>query len=153
MDEAVCERRKAFLPLIEAMKIVRLTYLLPDMPHLSLPQPRLRHGRRLAHLFLLHLTVAGSSSSSSSPNFLNCYSSRESASVFADYLRSHFSVFQSKALSSRVRRYLSKVRRATCPDESHSSFCFPSSLLNFLQLPQISPRPLPLAQTKLPIPF
>ena len=41
--------------------------------------------------------IAGSpSSSSSSPNFPNCSSPRESASVYAAYLRSHFSVFSDK---------------------------------------------------------
>ena len=40
-------------------------------------------------------SIAGSpSSSSSSPNFPNCSSPRESASVYAAYLRSHFSVSQ-----------------------------------------------------------
>ena len=98
-------------------------------------------------------SIAGSpSSSSSSPNFPNCSSPRESASVYAAYLRSHFSVSQPKALRSRARGYLSELRRATCPVESHSSFCSPSLPLNFLRLPPTSPYPLPLAQTKLPIP-
>ena len=44
---------------------------------------------------------------SSSPNFPNCSFPRESALVFADYLRSHFSVSQPKALCSRARGYLS----------------------------------------------
>ena len=49
-------------------------------------------------------SIAGSpSSSSSSPNFPNCSSPRESASVYAAYLRSHFSVSQPKALRSRAR--------------------------------------------------
>ena len=66
-------------------------------------------------------SIAGSpSSSSSSPNFPNCSSSRESASVYAAYLRSHFSVSQPKALRSRARDYLTELRRATCPVESHS---------------------------------
>ena len=66
-------------------------------------------------------SIAGSRSlSSSSPN---CSSPRESASVYAAYLRSHFSVSQPKALRSRARGYLSELRRATCPVESHSSFC------------------------------
>ena len=57
------------------------------------------------HSFLC--SIAGSSSSSSSsPNFPNCSSSRESASVYAAYLRSHFSVSQPKALRSRARGYL-----------------------------------------------
>ena len=48
--------------------------------------------------------VAGSPSSSSfSPNFSNCSSPRESAPVYAAYLRSHFSVSQRKALRSRAK--------------------------------------------------
>ena len=78
-------------------------------------------------------SIAGSPSSSSpSPNFPNCSSPRELASVYAAYLRSHFSVSQPKVLRSRARSYLSEVRRATCPVESHSSFCFPFSLAEFL---------------------
>ena len=73
-------------------------------------------------------SIAGySSSSSSSPNFPNCSSPRKSASVYAAYLRSHFSVSQPKALRSRARGYLSELRRATCSEESHSSFCSPFS--------------------------
>ena len=53
--------------------------------------------------------------SSSSPNFPNCSSPRESASVYAVYLRSHFSVSQPKAPLSRAKGYLSKLCRATCP--------------------------------------
>ena len=69
-------------------------------------------------------SIAGSpSSSSSSPNFPNCSSPRKSALVYAAYLRSHFSVSQPKALRSRARGYLTELRRATCPVESHSSFC------------------------------
>ena len=77
-------------------------------------------------------SIAGlSSSSSSSPNFPNCSSPRESASVYVAYLRSHFSVSQPKALRSRARGYLSELRRATCPVESHSSFCSPFTLAEF----------------------
>ena len=77
-------------------------------------------------------SIAGSPSSSfSSPNFPDC-SPRESASVFAGYLRSHFSVSQPKALRSRARGYLTELRRATCPVEFHSSFCSPFSLVEFL---------------------
>ena len=39
------------LPLTEKMKIARLTSPLLDVPHQSLPRPRLRHGRRPALLF------------------------------------------------------------------------------------------------------
>ena len=78
-------------------------------------------------------SIAGSpSSSSSSPNFANCSSPRESASVYAAYLRSHFSVSQPKALRNRARGYFTEFHPATCPVESHSSFCFPFTLAEFL---------------------
>ena len=78
-------------------------------------------------------SIAGSpSSSSSSPNFPNCSSPRESASVYAAYLRSHFSVSQPKALRSRARGYLTELHRATCSVEFHSSFCSPFSPAEFL---------------------
>ena len=75
-------------------------------------------------------SIAGSPSSS--PNVPNCSSPSESASVYAAYLRSHFSVFLPKALRSRSRGYLSELRRATCPVESHSSFCSPFFPAEFL---------------------
>ena len=81
---------------------------------------------------LLHSIAGSPSSSSSSPNFPNCSSPRESASVYAAYLRLHFSVSQPKALRSRARGYLTELRRATCPVESHSSFCSPFSPAEFL---------------------
>ena len=78
-------------------------------------------------------SIAGSpSSSSSSPNFPNCSSPGESALVYAAYLRSHSSVSQPKTLRSRARGYLSELRRATCPVDSHSSFCSPFSPAEFL---------------------
>ena len=84
-------------------------------------------------VYSLLRSVAGSSSSSpSSPNFPNCCPLKESVLVFADYLRSHFSVSQPKALRSRARGYLSKLCQATCPEESHSSFCSPFSPTEFL---------------------
>ena len=72
-------------------------------------------------------SIAGSPSSSP-----NCSSPRESASVYAAYLRSHFSVSQPKAMRSRARGYFSELRRATCPMESHLSFCSPFSTAEFL---------------------
>ena len=78
-------------------------------------------------------SIAGSPfSSSSSPNFPNCSSLRESALVYAAYLRSHFTVSQPKALCSRARGWLSELRHASYPIESHSSFCFPFSTTEFL---------------------
>ena len=47
-------------------------------------------------------------------------------------MRSHFSVFQPKAPRSRARGHLSKLCRATCAEEFHSSFCSPFSLTEFL---------------------
>ena len=76
---------------------------------------------------LLRSITGSPSSSSSSRNFPNCSSPKNSASVYATYQRSHFSVFQPKTLRSRARGYLSELRRATCPEESHSSFCSPFS--------------------------
>ena len=81
-------------------------------------------------VYSLLRSVAGSSSSSL--NLPNCSSPRESASVYADYLRSHFSVSQPKVLRSRAKGYLSELRRATCPEESHSSFCSFFSPAEFL---------------------
>ena len=75
-------------------------------------------------------SIAGSPSSS--PNFPNCFSPRESALVYAAYLRSHFSVSQPKAWRSRARGYLTELRRATCSVEFHSSFCSPFSPAEFL---------------------
>ena len=100
-------------------------------------------------VYYLLRSVAGSSSSS---NFSNCSSTRESASVFTDYPRSHFFVSQPKALPSRARGYFSELRRASCPEKSHLSFCLPFSPDEFLVAAYNLPRPLPLAQTKLPIP-
>ena len=81
----------------------------------------------------LLLSIAGSpSSSSSSSNFPNCSSPRKSVSFYTAYLRSHFSISQPKALRGRSRGYLSELRRATCPEESHSSFYSPFSPAEFL---------------------
>ena len=71
-----------------------------------------------------------STAAGSSFFFPNC-SPMESALVYAAYLRFHFSVSQPKALHRRARGYLSEVRLATCPVESHSFFCSPFSLAEF----------------------
>ena len=129
------------LPLTIVMKIARLTSPLLDAPRQSLPS--LRHGRQLALLFNLGLTqnlhtlffalsLAHLPRFPPTPNFPNCSSPRKSASVYAAYLRSHFSISRPKALRSRARSYLSELRRATCPVESLSSFCSPFTLAEFL---------------------
>ena len=82
-------------------------------------------------VYSLFQSVSGSCSSS--PYFPNCSSfPRESTLVYTAYLRSHFSVSQPKARRSRARGYLSEYRQATCPVESHSSFCSPFTLAEFL---------------------
>ena len=84
-------------------------------------------------VYSLLCSIASSPASSSfSPNIPNCSSPRKSASVYAAYLRSHFSVSQIKALCSRTRGYLSELCRATCPEKSHSSFCSSFSPTEFL---------------------
>ena len=139
---------RLLLPLTEVMKIARLTSPLLDVPCQSLPRPRLRHGRRLALLFHLNLilnlhsllrSIAGSpSSSSSSPNFPNCSSPRESASVYAAYLRSHFPVSQPKALRSRARGYLTELAEPHALWSLTRPFVLPSLPLKF------SPAPYPM---------
>ena len=77
-------------------------------------------------------SVADSFSSTSSfSNFAHYSSPKKSASVYAAYLKSHFSVSQPKALRSRAGGYLFELRRATCPEESHLSFCSPLSPAEF----------------------
>ena len=90
-------------------------------------------------VYSLLRSIAGSPSLSSS--YPNCSSPRKSASVYAAYLRSHFSVSQPEATSlssaePRARRSLTRP------------FALLSHLLNFLQLPITSPCPPPLVQTK-----
>ena len=65
-------------------------------------------------------------------NLPNCPSSKESALVFVDYITPYFSVSQPKTLHSRARGYLSELRPATCPEKSHSFFCFSFSSAEFL---------------------
>ena len=81
---------------------------------------------------LLRCVASYSSSSSFAPNFPNCSSLRQLASVFANYLRSNFSVSQPKALRSRARGYLSELHRATCPEEFTPLFAHSYALVNFL---------------------
>ena len=52
--------------------------------------------------------------------------------VYAAYLRYHFFVSQPKAFRSRAKGYFTELRRATCPEEYHLSFCSPFSPDEFL---------------------
>ena len=123
------------------MKIARLTSPLLDAPCQS--SPRRRHGRRLALLFHLYLTLNlytlfSTLSLAHLPRLLPLLTSSTVLLLgnrlrsMSAYLRSHFSISQSKALRSRARGYLSELRRATCSVESHSSFCSPFTLAEFL---------------------
>ena len=92
-------------------------------------------------VYFLFPSVSGSSFSS--PNFPNRCSPRESTSVFANYLRSHFSVSQPKTLRNRARSYFPSsvepraLRGLACP------FALLSPPLNFLRLPLASTAPGP----------
>ena len=101
---------------------------------------------------LLRSIAGSSSSSSSSPNFPNCSSPRESVSVYAAYLRSHFSISQPKALRSRARGYFLSSAKPRALWSLTCSFALLSLSLYILRLPPTFPRPSPLAQIKLPIP-
>ena len=98
-------------------------------------------------------SIAGSPSSSSSPpNFPNCSSPGELALVYAAYLRSHFSVSQTKALPAEPEATSLSSAKPRALWSLTRPFALPSLPLNFLRLPPTSPHPLPLVQTKLPIP-
>ena len=145
---------RLLLPLTEVLKIARFTSPLLDAPRQSSPWPRhslqttcnsLSPRSNPKSVLSLLRSIAGSpSSSSSSPNFPNCSSPRELASIYAAYLRSHFSVSQPEAtsLSSAKSRALWSLTRP---------FALLSLPRNFLRLPPTFPHPLPLPQTKLPI--
>ena len=83
-------------------------------------------------VYSLLRTVAGSSASATTePNFPNCTSPKQSASTYACYLKSHFSVTMPKALRSRAKAYLNNLRHSSCPLDIHSSFCSPFSVTEF----------------------
>ena len=92
-------------------------------------------------------SVAGSfSSSSSSPNFPNCSSPRESASVYVAYLRSFFFFLSQRlCIAEPEATFLSSAEPRTL--KSVTRPCALHSLqLNFSRLSPTFPRPLPLAQ-------
>ena len=139
VEEAVSERRKAFAAAHRSDED-RQAYISASRRASSVIAKAKAEAWQTTCSFLssksvysLLRSIPGSSSSSSSfPNFSHCSSPRESASVFADYLRSHFSFSQPKALRSRAIGYLSELRRATCPEGSRLSFCSLFSLAEFL---------------------
>ena len=143
MEEAVSERRKAFAAAhrsdedrqayISASRRVSTVIAKAKTKAWQTTCSCLAPKSNPKSVHSLLCSIAGSSSSSSSsPNFPNCSSPWEWALVYATYLRSHFTVSQPNALRSRARGYLTELRRATCPVKSHSFFCSPFSLAEFL---------------------
>ena len=152
------------LPLTEVMKIDRLTSPLLDAPRQSSPRPRWGHGRRLALLFHLNLT-------------LNLYTFFFALSL-AHLPRLLLPLLTSPTVLLPGNRpwsmpltcdptfpFLSQRPCLAEPKTTSLSSAEPRALwsltrpfvlfflpLNFLRLPPTFPRPLPLAQTKLPIP-
>ena len=114
VEQAVSERRKAFAAAYRSDED-RQAYISASRHASSVIAKAKAEAWQMTCFSLLPKSVhsllrsiAGSpSSSSSSPDFPNCSSPRESASLYAGYLRSHFSVSQPKALRGRARGYLS----------------------------------------------
>ena len=143
MEGAVIERRKAFVATYRSDEDCQAYISASRRASSVIAKAKAEHGGRLALLFHPNQnpktvysflrSIAGSLSSFfSSPNFPNCSFPRESASVYAAYLRSHLSVSKPKALHSKARGYHSELRHATCSEESHSSFCSSFSRAKFL---------------------
>ena len=117
--------------LTEVMKIATLTSPFPDVLCLSSPRPRLRHGRRLAFLsrrnptpnfFVLFFTLLLSSLLHLLPLLtFQLFLSQEIGFGLRRLSEMPLFCISAKALRSRARGYLSELRRATCPKESHLS--------------------------------
>ena len=144
MEEAISERRKVFATAhrsdedrqayISASRRASSVIAMAKAGAWQATCSSHSHKSHPKSVYSLLRSVAGSSpSSSSSPNFPNCFSTKESALVFAAYPRSHFSVSQPKSSRSRARGYLSELGRAKCPEESYSSFFPPFSSVKFLE--------------------
>ena len=154
---------RLLLPLTEVMKIAWLTSPLLDAPCQSLPRPRLRHGRRLALLFHLSLTL-------------------NLCTLFFALSLAHLPrllpllTFLTVPLPGNRLRFMPLTRGLTFPflnqrpcvaepEATSLSYAEPLALwsltrpfallsfpLNFLRLSPTFPSPTPLVQTKLPIP-
>ena len=125
VEEAVSERRKAFTAAHRSDED-RQAYISASRRALSvIAKAKAGQGRRHALLSPPHLTLnlytlffalllALLPHLPTSPT-VPLQGNRLRALVFVNYLRSHFSVSQPKALRSRATGYLSELRRATCP--------------------------------------
>ena len=151
---------RLLLPLTGVMKIARLTSLLLDAPRQSSPSPRLRHGRRLALLSHLGLTLNLYTFS-----FALSLASLSRLSPLLIVLLPRNRLQSMQLTCDRTFPFLSQRSCIAEPEVTSLSFAEPrvrwsltrpsallSLPLNCLRLPPILPHPLPLAQTKLPIP-
>ena len=92
----------------------------------------LSHKSNPKFVYSLLRSIAGfPSSSSSSPNFPNWSSPRESASVYAAYLRSHFSVSQPKSMRNKAIGYF----------PSSADPLFPFQQAQYVQIFPLKPAP------------
>ena len=119
MEEAVSERHKAFAAAHRSDEHHQAYIYTSRVLRLSLPRPRLRHGRQLALFFCLNLTLHIN---------LCTLTFFLSLALLPPLLTSTTASLlpESRLQSSTItwtRGYLSKLHRATCPEESFSSFC------------------------------
>ena len=161
MKSAVSERRKAFAAAHRNDENrLRLTSPLLDTPCQSSPKPRLRYGRRFALLFHLNLTLNlitlffAPSLAHLPPLLTSPTVLLTSNRLRSSPLTKHPTFpFPSKrpCVAEPEATSLSSVEPRALTSLALPSALF-SPLLNFLWLTSTSPHPLPLAQTKLPIP-
>ena len=154
---------RLLLPLTEVMKIARLTLLLLDAPRQSSPRPRLRHGRQLALLSHLNLTLNLCTLFFAislallprlpllltSPTALLPGNRLQFMPLTCDPTFSFLSQRLCTAEPEATSLSSTEPRALWSPTRPFALLSLP---LNFLRLPPTSLRPLPLAQTKLPIP-
>ena len=123
VEEAVCEKRKAFAvahrsdenrqAYISASRRASSVIAKAKTEAWQTTCSSLLPKSNSKIVYSLLCSIAGFLSSFfSSSNFSNCSSPRETALVYAVYLRSHFFVSQPKALRNTARDYLTELRRA-----------------------------------------
>ena len=158
MEEAASERRKAFAAAhTEVIKVVRLTSFLPDIPRRSRPRPRLRHGRRLALLSLLNLTLNQSILSFvlllALLRYILPLLTSLTVPLPGSWLRSLPSTWDLTFLSSSQRPCVAEPEATSlssaepCVLKSLILLSAPLFLLYFMRLPHTSSHSLLLAQT------
>ena len=146
------------LPLTEVIKIVRLTSPLPDVLLLSLPRPKLIHGRRLALLsrpdltlnlyiliFVLSLALLPNVPPLlTSPTFPLPNSRLRSSPITSD--PTFLSPSQRPCIAEPEATFLSSAESRVL--WSLTCLFAPPPPMNFLQMPLTSTLPLPLVQKR-----